>query len=307
SCVSPGPRRPTTPPAEVPGAQPPAFAAAPQTLPADTAETSSASVAQAVAPDSSTINSASPLGAAPAEPPADTLQKPAAAPPAAAVAEQPVIKPVRRHFQVRAGGSLLTGWDRPHRLGISPLRGQGLSASVSLWRSRLWLTAGADWMRLKEDAPVYWNEYHPSATPPKPFKGGGPHQHYEELVRVQSTQRQNRFQLGLRYELPSIWRLRPTVQAGHVWAKNASAFVRYTYEDKDPGGPWPGSKSFDFVAEEEPKYTHSQIWLAGAGLEYDLRDWTFHVRTEYQAQTGSVAQPTFDALLLRAGLEYRIR
>lgn len=237
-----------------------------------------------------------------APPPSDTTAR--QTPPPAVVAEHPFIRPLRRSFSLRAGASLLTGWDRPHRLGISPLRGQGLAASVSLWRSRLWLTSGMDWLKFQEDSPTYWAEYHASLLSPK-YKGGPGHSHSRELVRVQSTQRHQRFQLGLRYELPSLWRIRPTVQAGHVWLRTEPTYVRYTFEDNDPG-PNPGSK-VDSYTLPDARQKHSGIWVAGAGLEYDLRHWTLSVRADYQAQGRAHTLSTFDVLLLRAGLDYRIR
>jgi hypothetical protein len=233
----------------------------------------------------------------------DTTVKPAVA----ATSEQPIIRPLRQRFQIRAGIGALIGWEQPQRQGISLITGQGISASLSLWRSPFWLTGGADWLRFEEKAEAYFPEFHAFPAPPKPPKGGGPHQHDEVLVSVEGMHRQQRYHLGLRYQFPKLLGVRPTVQAAHVWASNSPIFVQYIYEDTDPGpNPWPGKK-LDRIISEEPKHAHNNIWQLGVGLEYDLAAaWTLSLRADYQAQAGITAN-TFDALFLKAGLEYRIR
>ena len=198
----------------------------------------------------------------------------------------------------------LVGWERPSQQGISLITGQGISASVALWRSSLWLTTGADWVRFEEKSNRYLTEFHASPKPPKSFGMGGPGPDPHELLRVESQQRQRRYHLGLRYALPRWLGLRPILQAAHVWARTAPTFVQYTFDDHGHGGP--GHKE-EFITLKEGARKHQNIWQAGLGLEYDLRAaWTLSLRADYQAQA-DVAKPTFDAVFLRAGLEYRIR
>ncbi len=235
-------------------------------------------------------------------PPPDTSAKSAQAPP------PPIIKPLRERFQLKAGMGVIVGWEQPRQQGISLITGQGISASLSLWRSSLWLTSGVDWVRFEEKSSTYRPEFHRFAQPPKsPKPGPGPHQH-DELVSVESQQRQQRYHLGLRYALPHLLGVRPTVQAGHVWVRTAPTFVQYTFDDHDPGpGPNPNpNHKLDFLTQKEGPLKYSNIWQVGLGLEYDLRAWTLSLRADYQAQAKAVA-PTFDALFLQAGLEYRIR
>lgn len=236
--------------------------------------------------------------------PRDTTAKP----PVAATSEQPIIRPLRQRFQLRAGIGALMGWEQPKQQGISLIAGQGVSASLSLWRSRFWLTGGVDWLRFEEKATVYQPAFHAFPTPPKsPGGGGGPNPKAHELAQVEASHRQQRYHFGLRYQLPELLGLRPVLQAAHVWANNSPKFVQYTYEDNDPGpGPGPGKK-LERMTLKEPDYSHSNIWQLGAGLEYDLREaWTLSLRADYQTQAGARAN-NFDVLFLRAGLEYRIR
>lgn len=241
------------------------------------------------------------------EHPRDTTAKPAVA----AASEQPIVRPLRQRFQLRGGISALIGSEQPRQQGISLITGQGISASLSLWRSRFWLTVGADWLRFGENAERHQPEFHAFPNPPKsPWGGGGgPNPKGHELVQVEAAHRQQRYHLGLRYELPKLLGLRPTLQAAHVWARTSPMFVEYTYEDKDPGGPNPGpGKKFERMTVKEPARSYNNIWQLGAGVEYDLAAaWTLSLRADYQAQAGAVAAETFDALFLRAGLEYRIR
>lgn len=236
--------------------------------------------------------------------PRDTMAKP----PVAATSEQPVIRPLRQRFQMRAGIGALMGWEQPKQQGISLIAGQGISASLSLWRSRFWLTGGVDWLRFEEKATVYQPAFHAFTIPPKsPWGGGGPNPKAHELVQVEAAHRQQRYHFGLRCQLPELLKVRPVLQAAHVWVNNSPKFVQYTYEDNDPGpGPGPGKK-LERTTLKEPDYSHSNIWQLGAGLEYDLREaWTLSLRADYQTQAGARAN-NFDVLFLRAGLEYRIR
>jgi hypothetical protein len=236
----------------------------------------------------------------------------AAKPAVASASEQPIVRPLRQRFQLRGGIGALIGSEQPRQQGIALITGQGISASLSLWRSRFWLAGGADWLRFGENAERHQPEFHAFPNPPKsPWGGGGgPNPKNHELVQVEAAHRQQRYHLGLRYELPKLLGLRPTLQAAHVWARSTPMFVEYTFEDKDPGGPNPmPGKKFDRMTLKEPARSHNNIWQLGAGLEYDLAaDWTLSLRADYQAQAsaGAGAQ-TFDALFLRAGLEYRIR
>lgn len=227
---------------------------------------------------------------------------------AQATVPPPIIKPLRQCFQLKAGMGAIVGWEQPRQQGISLITGQGISASLSLWRSRFWLTSGVDWVRFEEKSSAYRPELHPFAQPPKsPKPGPGPHPH-DELVSVESQQRQQRYHLGLRYALPQLLGVRPTLHAGHVWARTAPTFVQYTFDDHDPGGPNPNpNHKLDFLTQKEGPIKYSNIWQAGLGLEYDLRAWTLSLQADYQAQVSAATNPTFDALFLQAGLEYSIR
>ncbi len=228
------------------------------------------------------------------------------------------IKPVhtaKKRFRI--GTQATIGFVQPKQKGVSALRGQGITVETKIFRS-LWLTASVDWLHheicTEEFVPKFY-PHHDSL--PKPHDngsggggggGGGGWQHPAKLVLVESAPRQQHFGLGLRYELPVHFWVRPSLRVAHDWVHVSPTLITYKFEEDDPGGPSPGPDPHDHDAEYTAEKFDAQWlndqWRFGLGLEKDIPNWTFGLWADY-SKDFSAATPSFDALYLRAGAQYR--
>lgn len=244
--------------------------------------------AQTAAPDSAVAKPAETLVAV-AEPlKKDTVS--ALPPPPASI--QPVHKPLR----FRVGIQALFGAPAPRDAGISLLTGQGFAAEFAVLR-RLWLTASADWVKYDICTDQYLPKFHYPHHPPH----GQPH---FELAKVEGTQRQQHYGIGIRYALPVKFWARPSVSIAHNWVRQASSVLSFKFEDKDPN-PGPGHPHDpEYIAQRTDAKTVGNVWRFGAGFDREMQRWVVSLRADY-SRNMSGNDKMFDALLVRAGLQYQ--
>lgn len=218
---------------------------------------------------------------------------------ASAVASS-LTKPVHEPSRFKAGLDAMIGFARPGEKGVSMIRGQGLNIGYAVIKD-IWLTASADWLRFD----VATEKYHPHVhahqhDPPMPPQHGG--QPPKKLIRVESTQRQQHFALGVQYRLPLRSRFRPSVRLAHTWVHVSPELISFKFDDQHQGGP--GNDPEFFVQKREAQYL-GNVWRLGAGLEYEAPHWVFGLWTDYSKNFGG-ADPNFDILMFKAGIQYRI-
>ncbi|MBL7776351.1 MAG: hypothetical protein JNK89_10145, partial [Saprospiraceae bacterium] len=226
-------------------------------------------------------------------------------PPAGLVLPWPAptkIKPFqerKQRFQLGLEG--LAAAAQPRESGVSWLKGIGVSAGYAPLRN-LWLTAGVDWRSYSVQRMELLPKKYFHHDPPKPQQHGN---QKPELVDMKGEQRQQVYSLGLRYVVPLRFPVRPAVHLSHQWLRQAPALYVFSYDDHDPGHPNPKPHDLHQLAERIPGFTASNIWSMGVSLEYDTPAWVFRAGVDWQE--GSLATPpTFDALVLRAGLAYKL-
>lgn len=214
-----------------------------------------------------------------------------------------LIEPVRAPSRFRAGIQFLTGFPQPSEEGISPLMGPGLTAEYNLWRD-IWLTASADWLRFDVSTPKYCPKFHPSHDPPPPPHIGPPW-YKEKLVNVKSTQSQQQFGLGMRYALPVRFWVRPSIRAAYTWARVSPELLTLKYQKPDwPGGP-PGPPPPTYKVQESETQIVGDTWRFGIGFERETPHLVFGLWADY-SKSFAANDPSFDMLLLRAGIQYRM-
>jgi hypothetical protein len=251
------------------------------------------------APDSVRATPAAPLAEA-----APAPEMPAALPP-------PVITPVRsKDYRFRVGVQATAGFAQPAQSGVSPLLGQGLAAEFRVFRD-LWLSGSADWLHFEVCTEEFKPRFHPPhdslPKPPNMGGGGGGGGHNPpRLTRVESDQRQQHFALGLRYALPIRWWVRPSVRVAHEWVRTSPTRIVYQFENENTGGGPHGGppRPPDFAAENFDSQWLSNRWRIGFGLERETPRWVFSVSADY-AKSLAAVEPSFDALFVRAGAQYR--
>lgn len=243
---------------------------------------------------------------------ADTtvLDHPAADTVATAIAKNTTVHPFHtQKDKFRIGAQATLGMIMPAQPGVKALRGQGFNFEARLFGS-LWATAGIDWLQHEVSTTEFIPKFHPRhdtiPRPPGHGGGGGPH-HPPKLILVESTPRQQHLSLGLRYELPVAFWVKPSLRLSHTWVRVSPTLVTYKFEDNDPG--WPGGPGgapprHEYTAEKFDARWHQNQWRLGLGLEKSITDWTFVVSADY-SRDFSVNTPSFDALYLRAGAQYR--
>lgn len=232
---------------------------------------------------------------------------PLSQPDAPATAAAPkIIEPVRPTSRFRAGVQVLAGTALPSQKGVSPLTGQGLTAEFALWRG-LSLTASADWLHFEVSTDQYHPQLHPNCSankPPPSLPGPGPGPKHK-LVKVEGSQRQQQYGLGLRYSLPLRFWLRPSVRIAHTWVRVSPDPLIFKYQKKSTMPPSPND--FDhskYIVRNCGAKQLDNVWRLGAGLEHETRKWVFGLWADY-SDNFAASDATFDALLLRAGVQYK--
>jgi len=216
---------------------------------------------------------------------------------AALVSTPKIIEPARNPSRFKAGIHLLSGIPLPNEKGVSMLSGQGISAGFRVWRD-LSLFATADWLRFDISTEKYIPKFH-SHHPHQPPNGS----QQEKLAKVESAQRQQQFGLGLQYSLPLRTWLRPAVRIAYTMLRVSPELITFKFEDQDPGGPG-GSHPPKYLVEKTESKLIQNIWRFGAGLEHETRNWTFGLWADY-SNNFAAADLTFDAIIIRAGLQYK--
>lgn len=236
---------------------------------------------------------------------ADTTQEVVAQAPASAPANKE-IKPHHEHkMRFRAGIQGSVGWVQPKQKGVSALSGQGISFEARVLPG-LWATTSVDWMQHEINTEEFVPKFHPHhdslPQPPHQSNPGGPQQHPDKLVQVQSNPREQHYSLGLRYTLPLHFWVKPTVMVSHEWVHISPNLVTYQFEEDDPGMPQHHDEE-KYTAEKFPAQWLSKQWHLGAGLEKEVSSWTFSAWAEYSKSFASTT-PSYDALYLRLKAQY---
>jgi hypothetical protein len=126
------------------------------------------------------------------------------------------------------------------------------------------------------------------------------------LTKVESTQRQQHFSLGVRYALPVRFWLQPSVRIAHTWTRVSPELVSFRFEHPDPGGPG-GPPPFPpkYKVQKSDVELLSNTWRLGIGLEHETPRWVAGLWADY-SKNFSGSDPSFDMLLMRAGIQYRL-
>lgn len=222
---------------------------------------------------------------------------------AAAKAPPPLIKPTRSYSHLRAGAQILAGIALPQEKGVSALTGQGIQAEWRFWRN-FSLLAGADWLRFDLNTTEFIPRFHPHHPHPDPHGGSGGPFPQDELVQVESTQRQRQLSLGLRYTLPVHFWVRPSLRVAHNWVRIAPQLISFKFEEPSHGGPH-GNPEPRYLVEKTQTQRLDKVWRFGAGLERETARWVFSVGADY-AKDFSSTNAMFDTMMFRAGLQYKI-
>ncbi len=212
--------------------------------------------------------------------------------------------PGRTNYRYRLGISAVAGKMMPDVEGISLIKGQGVSAEYKLWRN-YWLGVTADWMTHSLDAPTYPGTLKKPEgdTIPGPVWGWGWSWHHYKLIGVESTQQTRHYSVGIRYEIPTRWLLKPSVRLSYSWIKAAPATVTYTYFKRNH---YPYSDPIEYyaVVKTNPGLMGEQ-WRLGFGLERDMPRWSFGLMAEYSRKS-QVSSTGIGALFLRGGISYKL-
>lgn len=236
------------------------------------------------------------------------LQKEALLPPVAAqtdtlqaaktLALEPPKAP-KTYSRLQAGAQIFRGFPMPGEEGVSVLQGQGISAAWRVW-NQFSLTTDANWLRFDINTTKFVPRFHPHHPGPGPH--GGPGQD-DQLVKVESTQRQRLLSLGLQYTVPLHFPVRPSVHIAHTWVHIDPQLITYTYEEQ-PHGPM-HDPEIRYQAEKALAQDLNRIWRAGIGLQYDTHRWIFGIGADYMRDFAS-SDAMFNSVMVQAGLQYKI-
>lgn len=219
------------------------------------------------------------------------------------------IKPTRDFSRFRAGVQVLGGLPTPSKNGISPLNGHGIALEYNVL-GNFWLTATADWLKFDISTEKYHPQFHPPHRPvstPSPSPNPGPQPPKEKLVKVESTQRQQHYGLGLRYAFPTHGWVRPSVRLTHTWNRVSPETITFKFQPKAPSNlPHPPMGKPRYKVQKSDAQFLGDAWRLGAGLEHETRSWAFGLWADYSKNFTSGA-PSFDMLLLKASLQYRFQ
>jgi hypothetical protein len=233
-------------------------------------------------------------------------EKPVAAlqPDTAAMAAQPelLIKPARSYSRLRAGAEILGGFAVPAETGVSMLKGQGITAAWRFWNN-FSLNAGAEWLRFDVCTMKFVPRFHPHHPGPEPHGGQN---HDDELVLVESTQRQRQLSLGLNYTVPLHFWIKPSIQVAHTWVRIEPNLITYKFEEPPhgPGGPMQ-EPEIRYQVEKTELQRLNQIWRVGVGLQHETPRWIFNVGADYLKDFAS-SNAMFNSVFVKAGLQYKI-
>lgn len=223
--------------------------------------------------------------------------------PSAEVVAQPTAV-VSKRSRYRVGLYAVLGSVQPRQRGVSNISGHGLQAEYRVLQG-LWAIGAIDWVHHEVSTTGFFPKFHyklDSLPKPPPQGGPGP-KPTPKLARVESSPRDQHFQLGIRYELPWRFWARPSVRLAHTWVRRSPSLVTFKFEEPDPA-PNPGPPKPTYLAEKfDTKWIDNQ-WRIGIGLEKDIPQWAFSLWAEY-SKNMSAPQVNFDALYLRAGAQYR--
>lgn len=216
----------------------------------------------------------------------------------------PVRIPGRTNYRYRLGISAVAGKMIPGVEGISLIKGQGVSAEYKLWRN-YWLGVTADWKTHSLNAPTYPGtlKQPEGDTIPGPVWGWGWSWHHYTLIGVESTQQTRHYAVGIRYEIPTRWLLKPSVKLSYSWITAAPSTVTYTYFKRNH---YPYSDPIEYyaVVKTNPGLMGEQ-WRLGFGLERDMPRWSFGLMAEYSRKS-QVSSAGIGALFLRGGISYKL-
>ena len=208
-------------------------------------------------------------------------------------------KAPRDYSRLRAGAQIFRGFATPGEDGVSMLQGQGISAAWRFW-NQFSLTTDANWLRFDINTTKFVPRFHPHHPGPGPHTGPGQD---DQLVKVESTQRQRLLSLGLQYTVPVHFAVRPSVRLSHTWVHIDPQLITYTYEEQ-PHGPM-HDPEIRYQAEKAAAQDLNKIWRAGIGLQYDTHRWIFGVSADYMRDFAS-SDAMFNSVFVQAGLQYKI-
>lgn len=230
----------------------------------------------------------------------DTLKK--MQPDTAVVAMLPKVQPVRPALgRLRAGVQVNIGFIRPPLSGVNRINGQGISVQSRLI-SGLWAGGSLNWIRFNEKSSEYETRLHaPHCYPQPPFGGGGPGPGPWDwnLKEVRSSQQQTRLGLGLEFDAPWRFFLRPGVRISHEWVRVAPGTIVFQFEDRHHHG----NVDTEYTLKDVDAYWLKNQWKFGAGLHAGIRQWSVSLWLEY-ARDAANAETGFDALWASAGVQY---
>jgi hypothetical protein len=222
----------------------------------------------------------------------------------AVTAALPVNAPGRMTYRYRLGISAVAGKVMPGVEGVSLVRGQGVTAEYKLWRN-YWMGASAEWLTYDLNAPAYPGtlKQPEGDTIPGPVWGWGWSWHHYKLIRVESTQQTRHYSLGIRYEIPTRWLLKPSVRLSYSWIRAAPSTVTYTYLKRNHY-PYSDPTEYYAVVKTNPGLLGEQFRL-GFGLERDMPRWSFGLMAEYSRKS-QIASTGMGVLFLRGGISYKL-
>lgn len=212
--------------------------------------------------------------------------------------------PGRTVYRYKLGINAVAGKVISGGEGISPVRGQGVTAEYRLWRN-YWLGAGAEWLSYDLNASNYPETLiQPEGdTIPGPVWGWGWSWHHYKLIGVESAQKIRNYSLGIRYEIPTRWLLKPSVRLSYSWIRAVPSTVTYTYF-KQNHYPYADPTEYYAVARTNRGLLGEQ-WRLGFGFERDMPRWSFGLMAEYSRKS-QVARTGMGGVFLRGGISYKL-
>lgn len=232
----------------------------------------------------------------PASPVSSTAQASHPDFPAVKIPAPEIIRPSRPASHFLAGINGIIGITQPREKGVSMLKGQGISVEYALGK-HLWLSASADWLQFDVSTDRYLTKIHHHHHDPNDPPPGG--QTPPKLIKVESTQRQQQYGLGLRYVLPVRFWLQPSVRAAYTWVRVSPELISFQFEK-----PFPNNNPEYKSKKTDAEYLDN-VWRFGAGLEHETPRWVFGIWADFSKNFAG-SDSGFDALLFRTGIQYRI-